>query len=140
MEFKKFGSKYIVRLDKGEEIVETLKQFCAANNIKLGNIQGLGASNKIKVGYFDVDKKEYFSKEFEGNFEIAPMVGNISTMNDEVYLHCHINFGNEEFGAHAGHLNSAVVSATFEATIDVIEGKVDRELSKEIGLNLYKFD
>ena len=28
MEFKKFGSKYVLRMDKGEEIVETLKKLC----------------------------------------------------------------------------------------------------------------
>jgi len=139
MEFKKLGTKYILRLDKGEEVIETLKHFCVDNNIKLGHISGLGATNKIRVGYFDVNKKEYFSREFEGDFEIAPMVGNISTMDGEVYLHCHVNFGDEKFEAHAGHLNSAIISATFEVIIDVIDGVVEREFSEEIGLNLYKF-
>ena len=35
-------------------------------------------------------------------------------------------------------MNSAVVSATFEAIIDVMDGEIDREFSDEIGLNLYK--
>jgi predicted DNA-binding protein with PD1-like motif len=60
-------------------------------------------------------------------------------MEGNIYLHCHVNLGNEEFGSHAGHLNSAVVSATFEGIIDVIEGKVERKFSEEIGLNLYHF-
>ena len=28
MEYKKFGNKYVMRIDKGEEIVDTLKKFC----------------------------------------------------------------------------------------------------------------
>lgn len=38
-----------------------------------------------------------------------------------------------------GHLNAAVVSATCELVIDVIDGEVGREFSDEIGLNLFKF-
>ncbi len=139
MEFRKFGSKYIIRIDRGEEIIETLKNFCKEKNIKIGTINGLGATGKAVIGYFDTGKKEYFSRELAGDFEIAPLYGNISTLDGEIYLHCHVNLGNEEFGSHAGHLNSAVVSATFEGIIDVIEGEVNRKFSEEIGLNLYDF-
>lgn len=32
MKLKKFGNKWVVRIDKGEEIVETLKQLCKKQN------------------------------------------------------------------------------------------------------------
>jgi len=139
MKYKKFQNKYIVRIDKGEEIVATLKKFCEDNSIKLGTIIGLGATNKAEVGLFNVDEKKYYSKELTGDHEIAPLYGNISTMNGEVYLHIHANLYNQENKAFGGHLNSAIVSATFEAVIEVIDGEVDREFNEEIGLNLYKF-
>ena len=139
MKYKKFQNKYIVRIDKGEEIVATLKKFCEDNSIKLGTIIGLGATNKAEVGLFNVDEKKYYSKELTGDHEIAPLYGNISTMNGEVYLHIHANLCNQENKAFGGHLNSAIVSATFEAVIDVIDGDVDRAFNEEVGLNLYKF-
>jgi hypothetical protein len=139
MEFKKFENKFLIRIDKGEEIVETLKKFCRDNEILLGSITGLGATNRVKVGLYDVDKKEYFSKELVGNYEIAPLYGNISTMNKETYLHLHINLCDSNYNSFGGHLNYAIVSATFEGIIEKIDGKVDRELDKEIGLNLIKF-
>ena len=140
MKAKKFGHKFIVRMDKGEEIVETLKQFCKDNDIKLGSIIGIGATNKVMVGLFDVETKKYHSKELVGNYEIAPLAGNISTMDGQVYLHLHINLCDSQHHSFGGHLNSAVVSATFEAVIEVIDGQVDREFSEEIGLNLFKFN
>lgn len=140
MKAKKIGNKFIVRIDKGEEIVETLKQFCEDNDIKLGSILGIGATNKVTVGLFDVETKKYHSKELVGNYEIAPLVGNISTMNGQVYLHLHINLCDSEHRSFGGHLNSAIVSATFEAVIEVIDGQIDREFSEEIGLNLFKFN
>jgi len=60
-------------------------------------------------------------------------------MKGETYLHIHANLCNQEHKSFGGHLNSTVVSATFEAVIKVIDGKVDRAFNEEIGLNLYKF-
>ncbi len=139
MESKKTGNRYIVRLDKGEEVVETIKLFCKKNDIKLGQFTGLGAADKIKVGLFNVKTKEYHSKEFTGDYEIAPLYGNITTMNGEIYLHFHINFSDDKHNSYGGHLNYAFVSATFEGVIEVIEGAVDRQFDKDVGLNLLKF-
>jgi len=35
MKFKKFGNKWVVSINIGEEIVETLKKFCKDNNMRL---------------------------------------------------------------------------------------------------------
>lgn len=93
MEYQKFDNKYTLRIDKGEEVVATLKKFCVDNKIKLGTITGLGATNKVTIGLFEAQSKKYFSKELTGNHEIAPLYGNITTMNGEIYLHLHVNWG-----------------------------------------------
>ena len=136
MQTKKINNKYLIRIDKGEEIVETLKNFCSKENIKLGIITGIGATNQVKVGLFDTEKKEYYSKELKENFEITSLCGNVSTMNKEIYLHLHINLCDSNHKCFGGHLNHAYVSATFEGIIDVIEGEADRYFDDEIGLNL----
>ena len=51
-----------------------------------------------------------------------------------------MSVGNEKGEAFGGHLNSAVVSATCEMVITVIDGKVDRVYDEETGLNVFKFD
>lgn len=139
MEYKRFDDKYVVRLDKGEEIVETLKNFCEEKDIKLGWINGLGAVNKATIGLFETNEKEYHSVELAGDHEITSLIGNISTMDGEVYLHLHANLADDSYNTKGGHLNSAVISATGEFTIGVIEGSVGRKFSEEIGLNLYDF-
>lgn len=138
MQFKQFGNKYILRIDKGEEIVETLKQFCKEHQINLGSIWGIGATNQTTIGFFETDTKQYHQKNFSADLEIAPLIGNITTQNGEIYLHLHVNLGDKNQRAWAGHLNKAVVSATFEAIIETIDGEIDREFSGEIGLNLLK--
>jgi predicted DNA-binding protein with PD1-like motif len=140
MNYKRFGNKVIVRIDRGEEIVGTLKQICKDLDIKLGTITGIGAVNKATIGLYDVETKKYRSTELTGDHEIAPLFGNISTMNGKIYLHIHANFANVEHKSFGGHLNSAIVSATFEGFIDIIDDKVEREFDDTIGLNLIKIE
>ncbi len=136
MKFKKIGSKWIVRIDKGEEIVETLKQFCKENKIKLGTISGIGATNRVTIGLFETKSKQYHSQELMGDYEITNLSGNISTMNDETYLHLHISLADSKYNAYGGHLNSAVISGTGEIIIEEIEDIIGREFNEEVGLNL----
>ena len=138
MDYKKFGEKVFVRIDSGEEIVETLTHVCKKLNITAGTITGIGATDKAIIGLFDVKNKKYHSVELVGDHEIVPVYGNISTMNNEVYLHLHVNLCNSEHKSFGGHLTSAVVSATFEAVIGIISGKIEREFDATAGLNLLK--
>lgn len=139
MEYEKFGDRCVVRLDKGEEVVSALKDFCEDNNIQLGLIMGLGSASEVELALFDTDKKEFHSRKLKGVFEIALLNGNISQMEGKVYLHIHAVIGDEEFNSYAGHLKSAVISGTGEVIIYGWEGRLEREFSGEIGLNLYKF-
>jgi len=138
MKYLKKDNKYIVRIDKGEEVIEQIKRICNDNNIKAGSITGLGATDRVKVGLFNTKIKEYISKELNDAFEITSLVGNISRMDNEVYLHLHINVADEKLNVYGGHLNYCYISATCELTIEEIDVDVDREFSGEIGLNLYK--
>jgi len=138
MKHKQFGKKYIIKLEKGEEIAECLKNFCRENRIFLGTLYGIGAANRVKIGLFKTGNKEYISKDYEGDFEIISLLGNISTMNGEIYLHAHINISDEKNRCFGGHLNSAIISATFEGIVEKIEGTMEREFEENIGLNLYK--
>ena len=139
MEYRKFENKIIVRIDKGEEILEKIKEIALQENIKLASINALGATDDFTVGVYKVDEKKYYSNEFKGNFEIVSLTGTINTMNGEFYTHIHMSAGNDKGEVFGGHLNKAVVSATCEMVIDIIDGKVDRYFDKEIGLNLFKF-
>lgn len=139
MEYRKFGNKYVLRLDKGEELIASLQSFCKENNIQLASVSGIGAVNRAKVGLFETATKQYHAEEFTGDMEIISLMGNVTQMDGEVYLHLHATLSDHTHKAFGGHLNLAVISATGEIVVDVIEGSVDREFSEEIGLNLLKF-
>ena len=122
MEYKRFGNKIIVRIDKDEEILEQVKELALKENIRLAAVQALGATNS-----------------FSGSFEIVSLTGTINTMNGEFYTHLHMSAGNDKGEVFGGHLNRAVVSATCEMVVDVLDGTVDRQYDPITGLNLFKF-
>ena len=138
MIYKQFNNKVVVRIDKGEELVDCIKMICKKLDIKLGSIVGIGSTDKVTIDLLNTKTKKYQSKEFTGDHEITSLVGNITTMNGEVYLHLHITLCNIEHKAIGGHLSSAIISATFEGIINVIEGQVTREYNDDVGLNNLK--
>lgn len=139
MEFKKFNNYYVVRVDKGEEVLSKLAEFCSLENITLGQITGLGATDKITIGLFNPIEKKYQKHEFSGPMEITSLIGNISTKDGKTYLHCHINVCNDKMEVLGGHLNECYISLTGEFIVTQIDGSVDREFDENIGLNLFKF-
>lgn len=139
MEYKKFETAYVVRLDPGDEICGSLLAIAKQENITLASISGIGAVNKIDIGVFDTTNKTYHSNQFEGTFEIVSLLGTLTQMNGEPYLHAHMSVGDMQGNMLGGHLTSAVVSATAEIALHLIPGTVDREFNRRIGLNLFKF-
>ena len=111
MEYRKFQNKIIVRMDKGEEILEKVREVAEKEKIKLADISALGAVSEFTVGVFDTEAKEYHANEFKGSFEIVSLTGTINTMNDEFYCHLHMSAGNEKGQVFGGHLNRAIISA-----------------------------
>lgn len=139
MEYRKFENTIIARIDKGEEIIEQIKEIAIKEEIKLASIQALGAVGQFTIGIFKTDEKQYLSNEFNGDFEIVSLTGTINTMDNKFYCHLHMSVGNEKGEVFGGHLNRAIVSATCEMVITIISGIVDRYYDEEVGLNLLKF-
>ena len=91
------------------------------------------------MGVYNVAEKQYYANSFSGSFEIVSLTGTINTMNGAFYTHLHMSAGNDKGEVFGGHLNRAVVSATCEMVVDVLDGTVDRQYDPVTGLNLFKF-
>lgn len=138
-EFRKIDNTYIVRLNKGAEIISAIKDFCTSNNIKVGTVQGIGAINTATFGFFNPETKEYNEKLFEGPREITSLLGNISTKDGETYLHLHMNASGSDYNTIGGHLIKATISLTGEIFITPLNGTAERKFCEKIGLNLLSF-
>ena len=140
MEYKRFGNTLVLRIDRGEEICEQLKIAAEKEGIRLAEISALGAVNDFTVGVFKTAEKKYYANHFTGDHEIVSLTGTISTMNGEYYAHLHMSAGDDKGAVFGGHLNRAVISATCEMVITVIDGQVDRKKDEVTGINLFSFE
>ena len=145
MQFRRFGNKFFVRIDKGEEIMSSLKNFREQEKITLAEVKALGAVDDFIVGLFDVNEKKYHSNHFTFPAEIVSLWGTVTTKDGKFYPHIHMSAGDIHGHVYGGHLSSARVSATCEMIVDDIsEGSsngftVERKMNEEVGLNLFEF-
>jgi len=140
MKYCKSGPLYILRIDRGEEVISSLTEFCKKENIPSGQITGLGATDKVVIGLYSVATREYHKTELSGEMEITSLIGNISSKNNEPYLHLHINVCNPKMQIFGGHLNECYISATCELVVTPGDAIIGRRLdTEETGLNLYEF-
>ena len=139
MEYKRFDNTIVARIDRGEEILEQLKEIALKEEIRLAQISALGAVGDFTVGVFHTAEKEYHANRFTGDWEIVSLTGSITQMNGEYYAHLHMSAGGTDGAVVGGHLNSATVSATCEMFITVYDGTVERRRDEDVGLNLFSF-
>lgn len=139
MDYRRFGDTLIVRMDKGEEIIEQVRSIALKENIRLASVQALGALSEFHVGLFDVNEKKFHGNYFQGAYEIVSLTGTIDTKDGEFYTHLHMSAADREAHVYGGHLVDATISATCEMVIRVLDGSVNRKFSDEIGLNLFDF-
>ena len=141
MEYRQSPQGFALRLDPGEEVVDCLTRLVELEDIQLGTVSALGAANDVTIGIFDTAEKKYYSKRYQGQYEISSLVGNVTRQEGKPYLHLHITIGNPVTGeVHAGHLSACTISATLELFLQVWDGEIDRKFSDAVGLNLLEFE
>ncbi len=138
MQYKQFGDTYMLRIDYGEEILQSLKQMCAQEGIRLAEVSAIGAVDHGVVGVFDLREKRYHQEETNEFMEIASLSGNVTGMNDQPYIHLHVTMADQKHILHGGHAIALRVGATCEMFVRVLDGQVTREKNEELGINLWK--
>lgn len=139
MEYRRFGDTLVLRIDKGEEIIQSLRLAAEKEQVRLAAVEALGAVDDFTVGVFDTAEKQYHANHFTGAFEIVSLTGTVTTQDGKFYAHLHMSAGDREGKVFGGHLNSATVSATCEMVVRALDGEVERQFDEKVGLNLFRF-
>jgi len=139
MEYIKAGDTYIVRMDRGEEILSSLKTLCEKEDIRLASVDALGAVDHAAVCVYDVSTKTFYRKEFNEPMEISNLCGSVTRKDGDVYLHLHVTLCDKDLIAHGGHAAELRISATGELFVRTLPGTVGRMYDDVSGLNIFKF-
>ena len=139
MQYRQFGNTYMVRIDLGEDIIESLKKLCEEAGIRLGRVEAIGAANHAVLGVYDLTKKEYYPEETNEFMEIVSLNGNITAMDGKPYIHLHGLLADQRHTVHGGHVLEMRVGATCEMFVTVLDGEVNRRKDEALGINLWSF-
>lgn len=142
MDYRRFGNTVVLRIDRGEEVMEKLQEVCGKEGILLAGISGLGAASYVEMGLYDVEKQAFTGTILEQPLEVTSLIGSVTEMDGKPYLHVHIGVADVEGKAYGGHLKKCVIGGTSEIFINAADGHVGRRADwfSETGLNLYDFD
>ena len=131
-------SQLFVRLDSGENIISKLTEMIKQFDIGSGYIDGIGALKDVTLGYYDITKKEYIKKKFEGEYELISCTGNISLLDKTPFLHLHVLISDSNFNSYGGHLFNSEITITGEFCIIKGNKQIIRKKQRD-GLALTSF-
>ena len=132
------ASIWLIRLEKGEEILSSLTTFCRYFHLHFGEISGIGAVQQAEIGWFDPIHQRYSIKSIQENLEITTLIGNLAIKENEPFFHLHVTLSNAAFELLGGHLHKAIVSVTGEFILKTYNSQgLNRELEYSTGLYLW---
>lgn len=137
MVYKFDGYNWLVRLEKGELLMENLLKLAKTENIKGGWISGIGASAWVEMGCYNPTTKDYYWKKFDQNFEITSLQGNVSWVDNKPFMHIHGTFADENMHGLGGHIKELEISATCEIFLhNWFGGQLARSYDEQTRLKL----
>lgn len=140
MKYTEVNNGWLVRLEKGEELIASLSAFVESEKIEGAWVNGLGGATKARLGYYNLNRKKYIFRAVKDARELVSLHGNISTIGEETALHLHgvVTDGNNR--PRGGHIKELICGGTIEIYVQLLGKKLERELDSEVGLPLLKLE
>ncbi len=95
---------HVFRVAEGEDLVQSIVDYSRKNHITCASVMVIGALKNAELGYFSKELGEYVRTEVDEQCELISGMGNISTREEEVFLHLHVLLGKRDFTTVGGHL------------------------------------
>jgi predicted DNA-binding protein with PD1-like motif len=137
MTFQFDGYNWLVRLEKGELLVESLLKLVQQENLSSAWLSALGAAGWVELGFYELPSKTYRWKKFERDLEITSLQGNLAWDGEEPVWHIHGSFSDETMQVFGGHVKELEVAGTCEILLHRwYADKLQRKTDEAIGLKL----
>lgn len=138
MTFRYDDFNYVIRLEKGELLVESLHKFVKERDIKGAWLMGLGAAEWAELGFYDLSAQAYNWQRFNEPLEVTSLQGNVAWKDGEPALHIHGTLSKADFTAIGGHVKELSVGGTCEIFLHLLDNDelLTRSLDGKTGLSL----
>ena len=137
MKFQFDGFNWLVRLEKGELLTESLIKLIRDEKITGAWVSGLGGAQWAELGFYDLPAKQYKWQKIGRALEITSLQGNVAWSGEEPILHIHGSFSDENMQALGGHVKELEVAGTCEILLHRwYKQGLNRSQDDEVGLKL----
>ena len=126
MEYRRFGSAYYIRLDRGDEVVSSILAVCEREGVRSATYGGIGGCDEARIQTFIPETGGFETRTLSGMLELVSLTGNIvSDDGGGLHHHTHAAFAykdGEEHRIAAGHVKSITIRYTAEIELRPVEG------------------
>lgn len=135
------GRWLVVKLQRGEEVLPSLEEALQDHGVTSGLVlSGIGALDRLELGWFDPEEGTYHHKRFEESHELLSLQGSV-TLEADPRVHLHATVAGRNHQAIGGHLFEGRVSVLAEIGIQRLQGlRLTREKNPATGLNELTMD
>ena len=142
MDYQNYNGIFYIRVDKNEEIIQSILDICKKEGIMSAAFSGIGGCSKAEIQTFIPESGAFETEHIKGMLELISVNGNVVTDDENNYFHhTHALFTYKENGKHkaaGGHIKSITVLYTAEIELrPVIGGTIKRKYDPETGTGFW---
>lgn len=129
---------FVIKLERDEKVMASLTEFCEKRGIRSGILQAIGAVKNAEIGYYNLEKREYFFKTIPEDREVASLTGNIAIVDGKPFIHAHavLSAMDDSLSCIGAHLKEADVAVTLEVFLSPFQFNFERKYDEGTGLKL----
>jgi hypothetical protein len=130
------GSTWLLRLDDGQDLFETLSGFAQREGVRAGAVVlGIGMFRRAIVGYWDGER--YLPHELTVPHEVVGLHGTIAQADGKPSIHLHAALAGRDHALVGGHLMQATVGVLQELLVETFPTRTfGRPLAESFGLRM----
>lgn len=136
MKYEQINEKFLLNIEKGEEVIQTVVAFCEDKKITNALVSGIGAVKDLSCGYYNLEEKKYYFTHYQELVEAVSLSGNVMQKEGKLFLHLHGVFTDTENKAFGGHVEKMASGIVLEVVIEPLFSSIERLRNDEIGLFL----
>jgi predicted DNA-binding protein with PD1-like motif len=138
MQTRQMGKDVVVRLEAGDEVIDSLTAWGRESGVGFAAVLAIGALEGAVLGYFDRGTSTYRHLRISEQVEVVALNGNISRDVDGApKVHVHAILARDDGSTVGGHLVEGTVFPTLEVVVLALPGRVERRQDPISGLALW---
>jgi uncharacterized protein len=130
------GTRWMLRLDEGQDLLETLGKFAEREEIRAAAVVfGIGMFRRATVGYWDGTR--YRPRELTVPHEVVGLHGTIAQADGHPSIHLHVALAGPDHRLIGGHLLHATIGILQEIVLEAFPGRAfGRPMIESVGLRM----